>query len=654
MADQITTELIVKAVSEGFGKVSKDIKGVGSTTEDTQKKTGTFGDKLKGLAGTFAIVASSAVAVGAAIKVAFDLGREGAAIAQTKQSFDGLLSQWAIAPGYLEKMQEASNGTIKDLDIMASTLTLVAGAGKEMGTAMIDSSPRLMEIAKAANKLNPSLGTTAFMYDSITKGIKRNSPMILDNLGIIVKVGEANETYAKKIGKTVSALTAEEKSIALLNAVMEQGDNLVQQAGGNTDSLTDSYDQLTVSVGNMTDAFKEFIANALNPAVEGINRYIGVQDELTKAVKDGIITKEEDAAIQMALKGGMMDYAAVLEIVEERTLENTKKQEAAKITLDKVTGATYDAAGATGELADVTEDAIDAFEPYIASAKDVADALKQIYDNAVKAAQGNQELAESLMDLDAAGVAKEQIRQLNDMMEKDPKNAERYAASIKEIAISAGLATPETYAMAEATSMLKGMIKAGALDVMDYEDAWDVANQTAADGRITWEELQLALIDAGMTTQEQTDVMNGIDLGEATREAQGLASPLMDIYALPGSKLFEITVKTTYIGQPYMGSVKGWGGGGVSAFENVIEGASGLDFTVPPGFSNDSFGPIMVQSGEHVSVTPAGDTNGMASEIARLNQNIMSLFGQMQANNNTIYVNDQGTGSALLDMIRTN
>ena len=36
-----------------------------------------------------------------------------------------------------------------------------------------------------------------------------------------------------------------------------------------------------------------------------------------------------------------------------------------------------------------------------------------------------------------------------------------------------------------------------------------------------------------------------------------------------------------------------------------VRGASGLDFTVPQGFPNDSF-PILVESGEHVSVTPSG------------------------------------------------
>jgi hypothetical protein len=42
----------------------------------------------------------------------------------------------------------------------------------------------------------------------------------------------------------------------------------------------------------------------------------------------------------------------------------------------------------------------------------------------------------------------------------------------------------------------------------------------------------------------------------------------------------------------------------------TVEAASGIDFIVPPGFENDSF-PMRVQSGEHVTVTPAGLSRAM-------------------------------------------
>ncbi|MCP4708148.1 MAG: hypothetical protein GY869_05960, partial [Planctomycetes bacterium] len=47
--------------------------------------------------------------------------------------------------------------------------------------------------------------------------------------------------------------------------------------------------------------------------------------------------------------------------------------------------------------------------------------------------------------------------------------------------------------------------------------------------------------------------------------------------------------------------------------------AQGADFIVPPGFENDSFGPIFVQSGERVTVTPREQTT-----INNFNQTINS------------------------------
>jgi len=71
-----------------------------------------------------------------------------------------------------------------------------------------------------------------------------------------------------------------------------------------------------------------------------------------------------------------------------------------------------------------------------------------------------------------------------------------------------------------------------------------------------------------------------------------------------------------------LGTIFRFSTGGIGFFANIfhrggeisniggkpVKGASGLDFTVPHGFPNDSF-PILVESGEHVSVTPAGGNN---------------------------------------------
>ena len=47
--------------------------------------------------------------------------------------------------------------------------------------------------------------------------------MILDNLGIVVNSTEANEEYAKSIGKAAYQLTDAEKKQALINKVIADG-----------------------------------------------------------------------------------------------------------------------------------------------------------------------------------------------------------------------------------------------------------------------------------------------------------------------------------------------------------------------------------------------------------------------------------------------
>jgi len=46
--------------------------------------------------------------------------------------------------------------------------------------------------------------------------------------------------------------------------------------------------------------------------------------------------------------------------------------------------------------------------------------------------------------------------------------------------------------------------------------------------------------------------------------------------------------------------------GTVGPGEETYAYHSGADFVVPPGYPNDSFGPVYLESGEHVKVTPAG------------------------------------------------
>lgn len=224
-----------------------------------------FAGVMKSIGAGIGIVTAGIVSSAVAVQKALEFGRKGAIVTQTADSFDGLIQKVGAADDTLDRLRAATNRTVDDMTLMKATTVLLAGAEDDLARAMAGAAPQLAQIAKAANKLNPTLGDTAFLYESLGTGIKRSSPLILDNLGLTIKVGEANEAYAAKLGKTVEQLSAADKQMALLEETLRAGDVLIGQAGGSTESAADSFARLDTAVKNLTD----HLAAEAAPAIGG-------------------------------------------------------------------------------------------------------------------------------------------------------------------------------------------------------------------------------------------------------------------------------------------------------------------------------------------------------------------------------------------------
>lgn len=260
MADaklKIVIDAVNNAKSELDG-LKKQLEGIEAPTKKASTSLQDVGMAL----GKVGLMAGGAYV---ALKQVYDLGKSGAAIEQTTESFDRL----GIS---IDSLRAASLGTVDDMTLMKATLTLTAGASETLQGKLLQAAPQLMEIAKAANALNPTLGDTAFMYESIATGVKRASPLILDNLGIVVKIEAANQAYAESLGKTVEEMTAEEKQIALLNATLEAGTRLIEQNGGSVESQADAYAKLQAETENAKAQLKMFADTLTGPVVVALGR----------------------------------------------------------------------------------------------------------------------------------------------------------------------------------------------------------------------------------------------------------------------------------------------------------------------------------------------------------------------------------------------
>ena len=306
-AEQLAAELVTKGLQKFESDMAKADRAVGKSADsiDEAGKSGIgFGDVLGGVAKGLGIATAAAATMGIVFKQAMDLGKAGATVVQATASFEGLVEQLELGADYMGRLEEAAGGTIDKLSLMAGVGTLLAGTSREFGRELAKAYPTLVTYARAAAKLNPHLGNTNQMLDSIALGLKRGSPMILDNLGLTIKIGDANEAFAQSLGKSVTELTAEEKQMALLNATMEAGNRLVEQVGGTVDSATDSFARWDAATKNLGDELKAKLAPSLSTAAEAATLLLTWSGRVTEALdeQEGQVILTSDSYIDYIKK----------------------------------------------------------------------------------------------------------------------------------------------------------------------------------------------------------------------------------------------------------------------------------------------------------------------------------------------------------------
>lgn len=251
-----------------------------------------FGVELSALP-VGAIAAAGAVAALATAFIA--LGQRGAPLVGLAESFDRLTASIGVTGQVLlTDLRQAAAGTVSDFELIRLANTALAGAVGEFGQQFGEKLPKLLEIARTQARATGQ--SVDFLFQSLITGVKRGSPLLIDNTGLVLKVSQANQDYADSIGKTVEQLTAEDKQIALLNATVEAGQIAIENLGGAQETaaekiaranatVTNILDKLALAVqpayGAILDAQQGFLnqleqlATALGPVITEIANFIG-------------------------------------------------------------------------------------------------------------------------------------------------------------------------------------------------------------------------------------------------------------------------------------------------------------------------------------------------------------------------------------------
>ena len=133
-------------------------------------------------------------------------------------------------PFSIDKAARATSG-------LADNMSLAISAAKASRFEVIDNAKDFATLADAAVKLGTSVGQgAARSIDDLTVALGRNSPKILDNLGVFLSLDQAQTRYAASLGKVRSELTSTESAEAFrvegLKAVFAAAEDVTLNTDG--------------------------------------------------------------------------------------------------------------------------------------------------------------------------------------------------------------------------------------------------------------------------------------------------------------------------------------------------------------------------------------------------------------------------------------
>ena len=175
--------------------------------------------------------------------------------AKVKQSAEATASQFGVsADTIVKKLSEASDGTISNAKLIESANKVMAlNVTKDVGQMA-----KLLEVARVRAR---SMGiSTTQAFEDIATGIGRNSPLILDNLGIIT-TGWAEE--AKSAGVAYD-------SQFVLNKVLQDGSDILKKTGNLTLTASERFDKLGATFDNVKIKVGEKLLPVLEAAAIGL------------------------------------------------------------------------------------------------------------------------------------------------------------------------------------------------------------------------------------------------------------------------------------------------------------------------------------------------------------------------------------------------
>lgn len=210
------------------------------------------------------VLTAGFVAAGFAAKQFIDYVIAGEKEIKVDKKFAALAESAGIAADVLKNQLLVAT---RDMVGETELLNLASETFVQIGT----NAKALPQILELARKTYATFGGSVVENtEKITSAIFSGQTRQLRGLGILIDSNEAYKNYARSIGTVVPLLTEQQKQTALLNAVLEKGNEKFKNVASTSGQTDEAVQKLKSAFTNLNDQLSILAASSAGKAIAGI------------------------------------------------------------------------------------------------------------------------------------------------------------------------------------------------------------------------------------------------------------------------------------------------------------------------------------------------------------------------------------------------
>lgn len=316
MGTTFNLAIVVTGIDKGAAKMAQKtgsaVTGMGKSGKAASGDMGSLTKTVDKFKSSVLPAVGVVVGFGLAVNEAFEFAQEGAQLERLAVAGDQLAdSLGGNMDQIVQSVRAASMGMVSDAQI-------IGGANRAMMLGLGADADQLGQLMEVAAFRARAMGlSTEQAFNDIVTGVGRMSPLILDNLGIVVDSKAAYDEWAIAHGRAAASLTAAEKKQILFNSVLVEGNAQIEAAGGLVLDAAGQFERFGANVENQTNRLKEFAAGVGEAIVTSLNVILFSGDMIDQALGEQSQRLATSSTSWAEYEAGVIEAAKAAGIVDD-------------------------------------------------------------------------------------------------------------------------------------------------------------------------------------------------------------------------------------------------------------------------------------------------------------------------------------------------